>query len=58
MRLAHLLTGEMVTLLLFEYVTSEGLGLDYAMVEFSVSMPPSMIEDEIYATYEVSISDY
>ena len=42
----------------FECVTSKGLCLHYARVEFSTPMPPCMIEDETYATNELSMSDY
>ena len=40
----------------FEYVIC--LVLDYARVEFSASMPRSMIEDETHITNKVSMSDY
>ena len=43
---------------MFKCVTCEGLGLDYARVEFSMLMSPSMIEDETYATNDVSMCDY
>jgi len=42
----------------FEYVASEGLGLDYARVKFSAPMPPSVTIDEPYATNEASMGDY
>jgi len=42
----------------FENVRSEVLDLDHARVKLSVPMPPSMIEDETYATNDVSMSDY
>ena len=42
----------------FNCVTTEGLGLDYATVEFNMPAPPSIVEDETYATNEVSMSDY
>ena len=42
----------------FEYAISEGLGLDFARIEFNVSMPPSILNEETYATNEVSMSDY
>jgi len=34
----------------FECATSEGLGLDYAMMEFNAPAPPSVVEDGPYAT--------
>ena len=42
----------------FECVTSEGLDLDYARVEFNAPMPPSVTRGEPYATNEVSMSNY
>ena len=42
----------------FECVTSAGLRLDYARVEFNAPVPPSIVEDTTYATNEVSMSDY
>jgi len=42
----------------FESVTSEGLSLDYARVEFNAPAPPSIVEDETYATNGASISGY
>ena len=43
---------------MFECVTSEGLDLDYARVEFNVLPPPSLIKDVPYAIDGVSMSDY
>ena len=42
----------------FEYVMSEGLGLDFARVEFNKHAPPSIVEDEPYGTNGNSVSDY
>ena len=42
----------------FECVTSEGLNLDFARVEFDAPVPPSVTKDEPYATNVVSMIDY
>ena len=43
---------------MFEYVMTEGLGLDYARVEFNAHVSSSVTEDKPCATNEVSMSDY
>ena len=41
-----------------EYVTSEGLDLDYVRVEFKALVPPSVIKDKPYANNGGFMSDY
>ena len=43
---------------MFECVTSKGLDLYHARVEFNPPMPPSVVEDDPDATNRVSMSDY
>ena len=58
MRLAPFMIGGMLTLFVFECVTSKGVILDYARMEFNAHTPPSVTKDKPNATNKVSMSDY
>jgi len=43
---------------MFDWISTKGLGLDYAKVEFAAPMPPNITEDRHSSIHEGSLSAY
>ena len=43
---------------LLDYMSTEGLGLDYATVDFVANFPPNIVKDKPYASNEGYLNEY